>query len=224
MQIALSCRPAVAASLRAAPLIGVVRTASRETAARQARGLLAAGVQLVEITFSVPDAASLTREILSERRSSPGDAANGSGPWIGMGTVTTPERAAEALAAGAQFLVTPNVHAGVAQVAREADCFLVMGALTPTEIVEAHGLGADIIKVFPLPPVGGAAYLQVVRGPLFDIPMLAAGGFTVAEIPAYRAAGASGFGLAAPLLGVDSPDPRAAVAHALRLARGEASS
>ena len=221
MQIALSCRAAVAASLRSAPLIGVVRTASRETAARQARGLLAAGVQLVEITFTVPEAASLARELLSERASSA--APNGDGPWIGMGTVTTPARAAEALAAGAQFLVTPNVDAGVAQLARAADCFLVMGALTPTEIVEAHGLGADIVKVFPLPPVGGAAYLQVVRGPLGDIPMLAAGGFPVPEIPAYRAAGASAFGLAAPLLGVDSPDPRAAVAHALRLARGEAS-
>jgi 2-dehydro-3-deoxyphosphogluconate aldolase/(4S)-4-hydroxy-2-oxoglutarate aldolase len=97
-----------------------------------------------------------------------------------------------------------------------------MGALTATEIVEAHRLGADIVKVFPLPPVGGPRYLRVVRGPLSDIPMLAAGGFTVDEIPAYRAAGASGFGLAAPLLGIDGPDGPGSIARALRLARGEA--
>ena len=121
-----------------------------------------------------------------------------------MGTVTTAARAREAIAAGAEFLVTPNVNADVAREAREAGLFLVMGALTPTEIVAAHELGADLVKVFPLPPVGGPAYLSVIRGPLGDIPMLAAGGFGVEEIPAYAKAGAIAFGLGAPLLGVDS--------------------
>lgn len=214
MDVALSYREAVGLSLRTAPIIGVVRTSSREEAARQARALLDGGLQLVEITFSVPDAAGLAAELIAERGSD-------TAPWIGMGTVTTRERALAAIAAGARFLVTPNVSAEVAAAAREADVFLAMGALTATEIVEAHRLGADIVKVFPLPPVGGPGYLRVVRGPLSDIPMLAAGGFTVDEIPAYRAAGASGFGLAAPLLGIDGPDGPASIARALRLARGE---
>ena len=119
-----------------------------------------------------------------------------------MGTVTTAARAREAVAAGAEFLVTPNVSAEVAREARDAGTFLVMGALTPTEIVAAVELGADLVKVYPLPPVGGPAYLSVIRGPLGDIPMLAAGGFGVEEIPAYHRVGAVAFGLAAPLLGV----------------------
>jgi 2-dehydro-3-deoxyphosphogluconate aldolase/(4S)-4-hydroxy-2-oxoglutarate aldolase len=222
MDTTVLVRNSVATSVRRAPLVGVVRTPSREEAAAQARTLAACGVELVEITFTVPGAAALVRELLAERRSR-GD---GDGPpWIGMGTVSTAERAREAVAAGAEFFVTPNVNPEVARTAREAGIFLIMGALTPTEIVAAAGLGADLVKVYPLPPVGGPAYLSVIRGPLGDIPMLAAGGFGVEEIPLYAQAGAAAFGLAAPLLGVgptgnDTTEARRRIARALTLARG----
>jgi 2-dehydro-3-deoxyphosphogluconate aldolase/(4S)-4-hydroxy-2-oxoglutarate aldolase len=217
MATMVQTRPRVASSLRHAPVIGVVRTASLEEAAHQAKVLAASGIELVEITFSVPGASGLVRELLARRE---GDGP----PWFGMGTVTTAARAKEAVAAGAEFLVTPNVSADVAREARQAGLFLVMGTLTCSEIVAAHELGADLIKVFPLPPVGGPAYLSVVRGPLGDIPMLAAGGFGVEEIPAYARAGAIAFGIAAPLLGVgpDEEEARRKIARALALARGEA--
>jgi len=215
MATTLQIRDSVALSLRRAPIIGVVRTASRDEAAAQARSLAASGVELVEITFTVPGASGLVRELLAGR------SAEGP-PWFGMGTVTTAARAREAVAAGAEFIVTPNVSAEVAREARQAGLFLVMGALTPTEIVAAVEVGADLVKVYPLPPVGGPAYLSVIRGPLGDIPMLAAGGFGVEEIPAYRQAGAIAFGLAAPLLGIGSSEPQARerIERAITLARG----
>ena len=137
-----------------------------------------------------------------------------------MGTVTDEARARTAIAAGAEFIVSPNAHAGVAAVAREAGVYLVIGALTPTEIAAGHQLGADIIKVYPLPPVGGAAYLATVRQPLGDIPMLAAGGFGPEEIPDYRAAGAQAYGIGAPLLGSNEEESRERIQHALSLALG----
>lgn len=216
MIMTVETRPRVASSLRRSPIVGVVRTASLEEARSQARTLAACGVELVEITFSVPGASGLVRELLAAR--------GGEGPpWFGMGTTTTAARAREAADAGAEFLVTPNVSAEVAGVAREAGLFLVMGALTCTEIVAASELGADLIKVYPLPAVGGPAYLSTIRGPLGDIPMLAAGGFGVEEIPAYARAGAVAFGLAAPLLGAgpDEAESRRRIARALALARGE---
>jgi 2-dehydro-3-deoxyphosphogluconate aldolase/(4S)-4-hydroxy-2-oxoglutarate aldolase len=221
MDTTVLVRNSVATSVRRAPLVGVVRTPSREEAAAQARTLAACGVELVEITFTVPGAAALVRELLAERGSRGDDGP----PWIGMGTVSTAERAREAVAAGAEFFVTPNVNPEVARTAREAGIFLIMGALTPTEIVAAAELGADLVKVYPLPPVGGPAYLSVIRGPLGDIPMLAAGGFGVEEIPLYAQAGAAAFGLAAPLLGVgptgnDATEARQRIARALTLARG----
>jgi 2-dehydro-3-deoxyphosphogluconate aldolase/(4S)-4-hydroxy-2-oxoglutarate aldolase len=228
MATTLQIRDSVALSVRRAPVIGVVRTPSREEAAAQARALAAAGVEMVEITFTVPGAAGLLRELLAERNAGAGGTGRAEGPpWFGMGTVTTAARAGEAVAAGAEFLVTPNVSADVAREARRAGLFLVMGALTATEIVHAAELGADLVKVYPLPPVGGPAYLSVIRGPLGDIPMLAAGGFGIEEIPAYAKAGAVAFGLAAPLLGAgagkDAAATRRDVERALALARGAAS-
>jgi 2-dehydro-3-deoxyphosphogluconate aldolase/(4S)-4-hydroxy-2-oxoglutarate aldolase len=208
-------KQAVAASLARSPIVAVVRHHDAAEAARQARSFLAAGLELVEITFTVPDAPELVRELLAER----GEA--GGPPWIGMGTVTTPERARLAIDAGAEFLVTPNLDAEVAALARREGLYLVLGALTPSEIVAAHRLGADLIKIYPLPPVGGPAYLSVVRQPLGDLaPMLAGGGFGIEEIPAYRAAGAVAFGIGAPLVGADDAATRARVARALELARG----
>lgn len=204
---------AVATSLADAPVIGVVRTKSKAEAARQARLFIAGGLQLIEITFSVPEATELVRELIDER--------DGTGPpWIGMGTVTDEPRAQAAVDAGTEFIVSPNASSEVAKVARQAGTYLVLGALTCTEIVEARDLGAQIVKVYPLPPVGGARYLATVRQPLDDIPMLAAGGFTVEEIPEYRAVGATAFGIGSPLLAADDDATRQRIARALALAKG----
>lgn len=194
--------------------MAVVRTSENAEAARQARVFTDAGLEMIEITFTVPGATELVRRLLDERE-------GGGPPWIGMGTVTTPERARAALEAGSEFVVTPNAAPEVAALVREAGVYLVVGALTCTEIVAARRMGADLVKVYPLPPVGGPGYLEVVRGPLGDVPMLAAGGYGVEDIPAYRAAGARAFGIGAPLLQADDEATRRHIERALRLARGE---
>lgn len=209
-------RALVARSLAETPIVGVVRTSSSGEARRQAELFLSNGIELIEVTFSVPGALDLVGELLA-RRPEAGP------PWVGMGTVTDLSRAEAAVEAGAEFLVSPNVSSVVSAVARRAGAYLVLGALTCTEIVEARDLGADIVKVYPLPTVGGPAYLAAIRGPLDDIPMLAAGGFSVEEIPAYRAAGASAFGIGTPLLGNDEQGTQQTIARALRLARGQES-
>jgi 2-dehydro-3-deoxyphosphogluconate aldolase/(4S)-4-hydroxy-2-oxoglutarate aldolase len=206
-------KEAVKASLARSPVVGVVRTGSMEEARRQAHALLAGGIELVEVTFTVPGATELVRELLSERPEGP--------PWIGMGTVTRSSRVEAAVEAGAAFLVTPGTGAEVLRLAVAQGLFLIAGALSPGEIVTAWEAGADLVKVYPLPPVGGAAYLATVRQPLSDVPMLAAGGFDVEEIPAYRRAGASAFGLGAPLFGGSAEESRERIRRALRLARGE---
>jgi 2-dehydro-3-deoxyphosphogluconate aldolase/(4S)-4-hydroxy-2-oxoglutarate aldolase len=213
--VVATLREQVAEGLRRSPIIAVVRHRERAEAARQARAFLAGGLELIEVTFTVPDATLLVAELLAER------GAAGGPPFVGMGTVTTPERARAALAAGAEFVVTPNVDAEVAAAVGAAGVYLVVGALTPTELVAADRLGADLIKVYPLPPVGGPRYLEVVRQPLGDLaPMLAGGGFGIEEIPAYRAAGASAFGIGAPLVGATPAETAQRIARALELARG----
>lgn len=219
--IAARATTTVAASLARSPIIGVVRTESTKIAGEEARQLIAGGVELVEITFTVPGASSLVRELLAERGSTTPPWI-GAPPWIGMGSVTTEARAREAVEAGAEFIVSPNASAAVARVAIEEQRFLVLGAMTPTEIVAATELGADLVKVYPLPAVGGASYLATIRGPLWDVDMLAAGGFGVEEIPAYRQVGAKAFGMAAPLLIAGDGSAGENIAHALDVARGRA--
>lgn len=205
-------KDAVAASIDRSPIIGVVRSHSRQEAERQAALFMRSGLELVEITFTVPGATDLVQQLLAERESGP--------PWVGMGTVTTAERAEAALDAGAEFVVSPNTSATVAAAAVNAGRFLVLGGLTCSEIVEARELGADLVKVYPLPPVGGPAYLEVVRQPLGDIPMLAAGAFGIDDIPAYRDKGAVAFGIGAPLLGADDAETLEKIGRALQMARG----
>lgn len=215
-KLALEGRTEIAARLEAAPIVAVVRHADPAEAARQARAFLRHGLELIEVTFTVPDAPRLVRELLAERPA-------GASGRIGMGTVTTRARAEAAVAAGAEFLVTPNVSAAVAEVARRHELYLCMGALTATELVAAHELGADLLKVFPLPPVGGPAYLATIRQPLGDLgPMLAGGGFGVDEIPAYRKAGAVAFGLGAQMLDTDDRLAGEKIRRALAYARGDA--
>lgn len=205
--------PAVAATFTHSPLVGVIRTATRAEAEEQARLYVAGGIRLVEVTFTVPDATGLVADLL---------AARGDAPYhVGMGTVTGAERARAAVEAGSEFVISPNVSPEVARVARDAGRFLLLGALTPTEIVAARDAGADLVKVYPLPPVGGPDYLRVVRGPLGDIPMLAAGGFGPEEIPAYRRAGAVAFGIGAPLIAGSEEETVRRIGGALALARGE---
>lgn len=207
-------KTAVAESLARAPIIAVVRHADRAVAAGQARAFMRHGLEMIEVTFTVPGATELVRELLDLRPA-------GSAIRIGMGTVTTPARARAAVAAGSEFLVTPNVSAAVAGIAHDNALFLCMGGLTPSELVAAHELGADLLKVYPLPPVGGPAYLAVVRQPLGDLaPMLAGGGFGIEEIPAYRAAGAVAFGIGAPLLAPDEEATSRNIHRALALAHG----
>jgi 2-dehydro-3-deoxyphosphogluconate aldolase/(4S)-4-hydroxy-2-oxoglutarate aldolase len=209
----MSVKSRVAESLSRSPIIGVVRTHDHDEAAEIARSFIDAGLELIEITFTVPEATRLVETLRAER--------GGEGPpWIGMGTVTNADRANRAVAAGTEFVVSPNVSQPVIDRALQNDTYLVVGALTPTEIAAAHEHGADLVKVYPLPPVGGPAYLSVVRGPLGDIPMLAAGGFGIEEIPAYRAVGAIAYGIGGPLLGTTPEETRSRITRALALARG----
>lgn len=207
----LELHAAVARALSAKPIVAVVRAHDYDTAWEQAQGFLEGGLDLIEVTFSVPDAPRLTRALLDQR-------AGAGPPFIGMGTVTTPERARLAVQAGTEFVVTPNVAPEVAEISRDQGLYLILGALTCSEIVEAHRLGADLVKVYPLPPVGGARYLETVRQPLSDLPMLAGGGFGIEEIPDYRRAGAIAFGIGPPLLGPDRSETRRRCRRAVELA------
>jgi 2-dehydro-3-deoxyphosphogluconate aldolase/(4S)-4-hydroxy-2-oxoglutarate aldolase len=174
--------------LREQHLLAVIRTSSTAAALGAAEAVAHGGISMVEITFSVPAAPSVIAE-LSGRE----------GMIVGAGTVLTKDQARDALAAGAKFIVAPNFAPEIAEIALRAGVMYVPGAYTTTEIVAARAAGAHVIKVYPVGIAGGPPYIQVIREPLRDIPMLAAGGTTLENTIAFLRAGCIAVGLGAAL-------------------------
>ncbi|HEV2105926.1 MAG TPA: hypothetical protein VGU27_09370, partial [Candidatus Eisenbacteria bacterium] len=163
-----------------------------EDALAAARAVIRGGLALIEVTFTVPDAPAVMRALAAER--APGD-----GVVIGAGTVLTAAEARAAVAAGARFLIAPNLSAAVAGVACESGVLFCPGAYTTTEILAALEAGAHVVKVYPVGVAGGPAYIKVIRDPLPAAPLLAAGGTHLDNVVPFLEAGCLGCGLGAAL-------------------------
>src|SRR6266849_5949705 len=123
---------------------------------------------------------------------------------IGVGTVWDPGAVGEAKEAGADFVVTPVVLPEVADACRKHDILCVLGALTPTEIYHARLAGANLVKVFPVGPVGGPEYIKALQGPMGGVPLWASGGIEIDQIPAYLRLGVRAVGLTGSLFPADA--------------------
>ncbi len=192
----MTAEPFAYAELVRTKLIAVIRAATPQSALAAAHAVADGGITLIEITYSVPDAPRVMRELSSR-----------SGIVVGAGTVLTRGHAVAALAGGARFIIAPNFSAAVAEQALAAGVLYGPGAFTTSEIVAARAAGAHVIKVYPVGVAGGPDYIRVIRDPLPDVPMLAAGGTNLDNTPAFLEAGCVGVGLGASLA-----DPRLAAA------------
>jgi len=180
--------PTALLRLRQQRLIAVIRAASPAVARSAALAVAEGGIGLLEITFTVPDAPRVMADL-----------AGRPDVVIGAGTVLTAPQAHAAIEAGAQFVIAPNLSLEVARVALERGVMFCPGAYTTSEILAARAAGAHVVKVYPVGVAGGPRYLQVIRDPLPDIPMLAAAGTDPDNFVSFLRAGAIGIGLGASL-------------------------
>lgn len=171
-------------------LIGIVRTDAAESCEWASRCLIEAGIRLIEIPFTVPDATGVI-ERLCERFP---DAV------IGAGTVLEAREALNALGAGAKFLVSPILNEPMIQFGLEQEIPVLPGCATPTEIYRAWTLGAPAVKFFPAQPSGGADFIRALKGPLPQIPVVPTGGIEKAHVGDYLKAGALAVGVGNPLI------------------------
>ena len=118
---------------------------------------------------------------------------------VGCGTALTVQEVEAACDAGACLVISPNVDYGVIRRTRQLGMVSMPGALTPTEIVAAHGAGADIVKLFPAGTLG-VDYIKAVRGPLGYIDMSAVGGVKPENVEQFLDAGVCGFGVGGQLV------------------------
>ena len=171
-------------------MIAIIRGLTAEQAGKTARALSDGGIRFLEVTMNTQGATSMIADWRTEFNEA---------MYIGAGTVLDLGMAKEAIAAGAQFLVTPNTDAEVIEYALSRDIEVFPGALTPTEIVNAWKLGARAVKLFPMASLG-LQYLKEIRGPLDQIRLIPTGGVSLNNINEFLNAGAFACGLGGHLI------------------------
>lgn len=181
--------------IRDTGLIPVVRAESSELAMRAVAALKAGGLDVLEVTMTVPGAIEVIQRLATEY---------GDETLIGAGTVLEPETAAACVRAGAKFIVSPALNEKTIEFCREQEVAIFPGALTPTEVVRAWTAGADAVKIFPAGAVGGASYLRALKAPLPQIELIPTGGVSLKTAADFIKAGAMALGV-----GADLVDPKA---------------
>jgi 2-dehydro-3-deoxyphosphogluconate aldolase / (4S)-4-hydroxy-2-oxoglutarate aldolase len=171
-------------------IVAILRAPSGEQLTSVARALFEGGVDVVEVTFTVPDALQILSAVKKEM---------GSRVLLGAGTVLDPETARAALLAGAEFIVSPGVNLDVIRLCKRYDKVVMPGAFTPTEILAAWEHGADIVKVFPSDSVG-PGYIKALKGPFPQIRLMPTGGVNLQTLPDFIKAGACAVGVGGSLV------------------------
>ena len=119
---------------------------------------------------------------------------------VGVGMVTDPGQAQTCIEAGASYVVTPGIVPGIVEPCREAGVACVLGASTPSEVMQARGLGADAVKVFPIGSLGGVPYVKTLKAMFPDTRLAPAGGILIDDIASYLEAGAAFVGVGRELI------------------------
>jgi 2-dehydro-3-deoxyphosphogluconate aldolase/(4S)-4-hydroxy-2-oxoglutarate aldolase len=171
-------------------IIAAVRERSKENALFAAEAVAQAGIPVVEIALTVPQATIVISQLA---KSVPGIV-------VGAGSVTKPEAARQCLDAGAQFLTSDGFHSAVVEFGSKQGVVVIPGTLTPTEVISAWETNADFVKVVPCTQLGGPTYIASLHAMFPDIPLIASGGVDQLTASKLILAGAIGLGVGRELI------------------------
>ncbi len=199
--------------------LGVVAVIRMRDAARLRAvvdALAEGGVRAVEVTMTVPNAVALIRELAPSLPSS---------ILLGAGTVVDAKTAAAVIDAGARYVVSPVFRPEVIAECHKRGVAAAPGCFTPTEILNAHDLGADVVKVFPATALG-PQFVKDVRAPLPQLKLMPTGGVSLDNAGDWIRAGAIAVGAGSALVdarAIDDGRLDAITANARRIVASVAS-
>lgn len=177
-------------------VIAIIRGAGVDTCLKVTQALYDGGIRLVEVTFNNANPASFPE---TEQAITAIKAAFEGRMYVGAGTVTSPELVDRAWKAGAEFIISPDVNPEVIRRTLELGLISIPGGCSPTEIVTAHNLGADYVKLFPAGNFG-ASYLKAIRAPINHVKLMVVGGIGEENLKSFLDAGAVGAGIGGSLV------------------------
>ncbi|MBI2368523.1 MAG: bifunctional 4-hydroxy-2-oxoglutarate aldolase/2-dehydro-3-deoxy-phosphogluconate aldolase [Deltaproteobacteria bacterium] len=176
--------------LHASRLIAVVRSKSGDDALALAQAAAEGGIKFVEITFSVPGALDVIKELAARKDI-----------HVGAGTVLAPQQAERAIGVGAEFIVSPSLELNLIGICHMANIACFPGAATATEIIAAQRARADLVKIFPADLVGGPYFIRQMQGPFPDVRFMVSGGVSLKNVTEYVRVGVTGICLGSAYLG-----------------------
>ena len=184
----------VLARIHRSGLMPVLRAENEAQAFTLVEAIADGGIDVIEITMTVPGALLLLGRLTRERPDL----------LLGAGTVLDPETARLCILEGAQFIVSPALNVKTIELCHRYSIAVLPGALTPTEIVTAWQAGADVVKVFPANALGGASYLKSLKGPLPQVEMIPTGGVSLGTARDFLSAGAFALGVGTDLVNTEA--------------------
>jgi len=186
----LSARETTVRTIQALGVVAVIRMKDAGKLRAVIDAIAEGGVRAIEVTMSVPGAVGLIAQLAPVLPSS---------ILFGAGTVTDAATARAVIDAGAQYIVSPVFRREVIDVCHERGIAVAPGCFTPTEILDAHEYGADVVKVFPATALG-PSYIKDVRAPLPQVRLMPTGGVTLDNAGDWIRAGAIAVGVGSALL------------------------
>lgn len=159
------------------PVLPVVVLRDDADAVPLAHALLAGGVRTMELTLRTPVALDAIKRVAAEVPDM----------VIGAGTITEPAQAADAVRAGARFLVSPGSPPALVTALLDEGVPVLPGVSTVTEAMELGAFGLTEMKFFPAAASGGPAYLKAMADPLPGLSFCPTGGVRQENLANYLA-------------------------------------
>ena len=144
-------------------------------AAPLAKALCEGGVPVAEVTFR---AAGAPAAIKAMKTTCPD-------MIVGAGTVTTTAQIDEAIAAGAEFIVTPGFDAELVAYCQEKSIAIYPGCTTPSDYHQALKFGLEVLKFFPAEQSGGLAKIKALSAPFPMFKIMPTGGVNLKNLKEY---------------------------------------
>lgn len=162
-------------ALEQTPIVPLIQSEAPDTAVRIAQALKAGGLTTLEVVWRTDAAMDCVEAIRRDV----------SGVRVGAGTVLTPAQVKAAHARGAEFIVSPGLHAGVVETCQDLNLQIYPGIATASEAQLATNLGLEMVKFFPAALNGGPPMLKALSSVFRTMKFMPTGGVSAANLASY---------------------------------------